>query len=234
MSALRPVILGLGVAAIAAFGTDYLLQRRARANGAGTTPSARPAAAAAANPQAASTPKAGAPAPAIEPATARGGAQLAVGQRAVSVPLRDGAVDDLLQPGAHVDVLATLDVQEAGARRSVTRVIAERVVVLAVQGRDGERAGRRASVSLAVAPDAANAIELAAAKGTIGFAVRAPQDEANGKAAAATLVGLAGEAAATAATPTAAPTPAAAEASPKWEIQVIRGGIAVRESVDSK
>lgn len=236
MRSLRPLLLALGVAVLAAFGTDYLLQRRARAN-------ARDGAAAVATPPA-PQPTASAAAPAATPAAAPPTAAspprvvppLAVGQRAVSVALRDGAADDLLQPGVRVDVLATLDVQEAnGVRRSVTRVIAERVVVLAVQGRDGERAGRRTSVSLAVAPDAANAIELAAAKGTIGFAVRAPQDDAEAGAAAATLQGLAGAATPDAPAPAAAtPAPAANAPAPLWEIQVIRGSAAARESVDAK
>lgn len=234
MSALRPVVLGLGMAILAGLGTDFLLQRRAR-----TEP----------RPADADAPRATAPLPATPPAMPATEAatprpvgaprqdpapavQLAVGQRAVTLQLRDGVTDELLRPGVFVDVLATLDFQApGGGRQTTTRVIAERVSVLAVHDRNGDRANRRSSVSLAVAAEAANAIELAAAKGTIGFALRAPEDAIVGRPAAASLLGLAGELPIIDKAPAAVSPPVA---TPKWEVQVIRGSASVRESVDAK
>lgn len=228
MSSLRPVILGLGMAVLAAFGTDYLLQRRARAE-ARAAASAQPAQAPApAAPTAAPAVAARAPdAARVEP---HAPLQLAMGQRAISLQLPEGMADQMLRPGSVVDVLATLDFQaNGGSRQTTTRVIAERVTVLAVQGREADRTNRRGSVSLAVAPDAASAIELAAAKGTIGFALRDPRDEAVGGTSAASLHGLAGEK-----TPETSSAAASGSSTPKWEIQVIRGSQAARESFDSK
>ena len=226
MSSLRPVILGLGMAVLAAFGTDYLLQRRARAEAKQGNAAAQAQAAPAAAADASKAVRDAEPVPKDSPATP----QLAVGQRAISLQLPEGIAENLIRPGSLVDVLATLDFQaNGGSRHTTTRVIAERVTVLAVQGREADRTSRRGNVSLAVSADAANAIELASAKGTIGFALRDPRDETVGGTSAASLHGLAGE------KPAEQPTPeAAGQSSPKWEIQVIRGSQSARESIDSK
>jgi pilus assembly protein CpaB len=134
-------------------------------------------------------------------ARANSGVRLAAvlpdGMRAMSVTLNESAaLEGLLYPGSLVDVLASFqaansgDSEQAGrAREMLSTVLLEAVQVLAVQDRtvvssqEDEGADRPASssarrrvVTLKVDSKQAEALQLAAAHGSISLAMRNPQD----------------------------------------------------------
>jgi pilus assembly protein CpaB len=105
------------------------------------------------------------------------------GMRAVSVRVNDVvSVAGFVQPGTHVDVLAT-GTQQGGNERQTTTVL-ENVLVLAV----GKSLDRNASadaqtapvITLAVSPDDAQRLALASQEGRIQLALRNPVDTKKG------------------------------------------------------
>ena len=234
MTAIRPMLFGLAMAAIAAFGTDFLLNKRAQASRRSDAPTAIPAplptpprtvaepdTAAVATPPAESTP----PRPALD---------LKAGERAMSLPLKEGALDSLLRAGSLIDVLGTIDFQGQDGRRSTaTTVVAERARVLAVHDPATSRTTRRPSITVAVGYQAAGAIELAATKGSIAVVMRAEGEPTAPRATQVHLHDLITDPAAkpdaaapAAAEPAAEPAPAR---NPEWRVRVIRGALTTQE-----
>lgn len=97
------------------------------------------------------------------------------GMRALSINISDGsAVSGFLNPGNYVDVLVTIDGDDA--REAETRTLLQAVTVLAVNNRLGASAEQservRASVTLAVTPDLAEKLTHAVAQGTVTLTLR--------------------------------------------------------------
>lgn len=233
MTAIRPMLFGLAMAAIAAFGTDFLLKKRAQASRRSDAPTAIPAPLPTPPPTIAEADDGATAAvatPTAEPTPPRPVLDLKAGERAMSLPLKEGAMDSLLSAGSLIDVLGTIDFQgEDGRRRTATTVVAERARVLAVHDPATSRTTRRPSITVAVGSQAAGAIELAATKGSIAVVMRA-EDEPT--AAGATRVHLQDLITDPAAKPDAA-APAAAEPAParnpEWRVRVIRGALTTQE-----
>lgn len=176
--------------------------------------------------------------------------QLQPGYRAITVTLRDSGPAVSLFPGALVDVLATVEAQGTGSsqREVVTRTVLERGRVLAVNeealgarpsqsavanaiDRRGSATSRKMTVTLAVTPEQASAVEFASARGTIGITVRA-DDDTTTPAAAPAPPSVATE------KPAAEKPAVAAAAAPEsdtgkwqtWDVLVIRGKDTERHS----
>jgi Flp pilus assembly protein CpaB len=183
--------------------------------------------------------------------------QLPPGYRAITITLRDNGPAVSLFPGALVDVLATVEVQGSGnaPRSMATRTVLERGRVLAVNdealgvklptGSSGTAAERRSNnrrmtVTLAVTPEQASAVEFASARGTIGITVRADDDAPDTAPAVAAATPATGPASATGTAPAAAqpsapapaPAPAASDSGKfqTWDVLVIRGKDTERHS----
>jgi len=122
-------------------------------------------------------------------------ALIAVGMRAVSVPITDSSgVAGMIQPRAHVDVLFT---KPGSMSEAVTTTILEDVVVLAM-GRTTEVANSSAAAvsaaprpttqaaTLLVTPEQARKLELAKNQGKISLSLRNPLDHASAKDQSAT------------------------------------------------
>jgi Flp pilus assembly protein CpaB len=166
------------------------------------------------------------------------------------VTLRDSGPAVSLFPGALVDVLATVEAQGTGSsqREVVTRTVLERGRVLAVNeealgarpsqsavanaiDRRGSATSRKMTVTLAVTPEQASAVEFASARGTIGITVRA-DDDTTTPAAAPAPPSVATE------KPAAEKPAVAAAAAPEsdtgkwqtWDVLVIRGKDTERHS----
>jgi pilus assembly protein CpaB len=99
------------------------------------------------------------------------------GMRAISINISDGsAVSGFLNPGNYVDVLVTIEGDEA--REAETNTLLQAVTVLAVNNRLGnsssESTGDRAksSVTVAVTPDLAEKLTHAVAQGTVTMTLR--------------------------------------------------------------
>jgi pilus assembly protein CpaB len=97
------------------------------------------------------------------------------GMRALSINISDGsAVSGFLNPGNYVDVLVTIDGDEA--REAETRTLLQAVTVLAVNNRIGstvENVERmRPSVTVAVTPDQAEKLTHAVAQGEVTLTLR--------------------------------------------------------------
>ncbi len=183
---------------------------------------------------------------------------LPAGYRAATVTLREPELAVMLYPGAYVDVLVTMDLpnRSGGVRDAVTRTVVSGVKVVAVNNDaigsrsidnvDKKTILRKISVTLAVKPEQAAAIELASSKGDVGIVLRPESEPAsNGTSdVSVTTHDISGTrpkdegsvAPAAQAAPVVAvskpeemkPTPAdkkvAAPAIPKpWEVTVIRG-----------
>ena len=105
------------------------------------------------------------------------------GMRAVSVRVNDVvSVAGFVQPGTHVDVLATGN-QSGGSERQTTTVL-ENVLVLAV-GKSLDRnpsadAQTAPVITLAVSPDDAQKLALASQEGRIQLSLRNPVDTKKG------------------------------------------------------
>ena len=108
------------------------------------------------------------------------------GQRAMSVSLSDDlGMEDLLYPGAVVDVLTTLEVDETGeGEKQISATILESIFVLAVgndtivsQGDDQSTAGGdRPTVTLLVDAAQAERLKLAMENGSVSLVLRNPSD----------------------------------------------------------
>jgi len=113
---------------------------------------------------------------------------LPTGYRAATVTLREPELAVMLYPGAFVDVLVTMDLpnRSGGVRDAVTRTVVSGVKVVAVNNDaigsrsidnvDKKTILRKISVTLAVKPEQAAAIELASSKGDVGIVLR-PESE---------------------------------------------------------
>ena len=239
MTAIRPIVFGLAMAAAAAFGTDFILQKRSQ-----TTrragPTAPPTATSPTTPSlgsvvdseyVAATPPAASELP-------QAGLDLKVGERAMSLPLKEGALDSFLSPGSLIDVLATIDFQgQDGKRRTATTVVAEGARVLAVHDPEKSRSTRRPSITVAVSYQAAGAIELASTKGSIAVVARSKREPAGERASQVYLLDLVTDPAAAAAAAAAeaqAEAEAVEAAGPQWSVRVIRGAITTEEGFGTK
>lgn len=238
MSAIRPLVFGLAMAAVAAFGTDYILQKRAQADlqpqppETSPTPPETPAPAMVGAAQGAGATPAAPPA-VSEPPQPR--LDLKVGERAMSLPLKEGALDSFLRPGSLIDVLATIDFQgEGGKRQTATTVVAEGARVLAVHDQVKSRSTRRPSITVAVGYRAAGAIELAATKGSIAVVARSQREPTGTRASQVSLQDLVIDP--TRKTSVEAPVEAgqAATSRPEWSVRVIRGTLTTEEGPGKK
>ena len=235
MTSIRPMLFGLAMAAIAAYGTDFLLKKRAQAS------SREEAPAPAATPTAPTPPAvaeddqdvaAAAATPPAEPEPQRPVLDLKEGERAMSLPLKEGALDSVLSAGSLIDVLGTIDFQdEDGRRRTATTVVAERARVLAVHDPATSRVTRRPCITVAVGSKAAGAIELASTKGSIAVVVRSEAEPTSARAAQVNLQDLIREPAEAAAPVAAQP---AANSDPEWTVRVIRGALTTEEGYGNK
>ncbi len=125
------------------------------------------------------------------------------GRRAVSVSLSDAlGMEDLLYPGAVVDVLTTVKVDETGeGEKQISATILEGVFVLAVGTRtivspthdDPATAARgdRPTVTLLVDAEQAERLKLAMENGKVSLALRNPSDTTPVVSAGARLSSLA-------------------------------------------
>ncbi|MBM3989384.1 MAG: Flp pilus assembly protein CpaB [Planctomycetes bacterium] len=233
MQTSRLLLIGIAMAVIAALATGLLQS----VLGDETVPGENTANAAAN----VNKPPVRAPSPAVRADGATLGSELPAGTRAITITLRDNGPEVMLYPGARVDVLATMDAPGMvnGRRETLTRTVLEgaRVVavnedtVLAASASDERRGSHRTTVTLAVTPQHAAQIELAAARGTLGLSLRSEKDgdtPSSVPAEASTRALFAFEEPAPK-VPEAAPVPVApapvapAPAPPKWEVLVIRG-----------
>jgi len=102
------------------------------------------------------------------------------GMRAVSVRVNDVvSVAGFVQPGAHVDVLATGN-NEGGGNERLTSTVLENVLVLAV-GKNMDRnvsadAQTAPVITLALSPDDAQKLALVSQEGRIQLSLRNPMD----------------------------------------------------------
>ena len=97
------------------------------------------------------------------------------GMRALSINISDGsAVSGFLNPGNYVDVLVTIDGDDA--REAETRTLLQAVTVLAVNNRMGSSVENiermRPSVTVAVTPDQAEKLAHAVAQGEVTLTLR--------------------------------------------------------------
>ena len=98
------------------------------------------------------------------------------GMRAISINISDGsAVSGFLNPGNYVDVLVTIEGDEA--REAETNTLLQAVTVLAVNNRLGNTTSEssdrgKASVTVAVTPDLAEKLTHAVAQGTVTMTLR--------------------------------------------------------------
>ena len=98
-------------------------------------------------------------------------------RRAVSVALDpDSGAAGFLEPGDHVDVLATFEA--AGGQGAVTRTILQDARLLALGGRTDGDEKPATSATLEVTPRAAQVLALAAARGKVQLALRGLDDAA--------------------------------------------------------
>lgn len=232
------MLFGLAMAAIAAFGTDFLLKKRAQASRREEAPAptatspAPPPRGVAEDDQDVSA--AGAT-PSAESEPSRPVLDLREGERAMSLPLKEGALDSMLSQGSLIDVLGTIDFQgEDGRRRTATTVVAERARVLAVHDPAKSRTTRRPSITVAVGYQAAGAIELAATKGSIAVVVRSEGEPAGARASQIRLQDLITAPAETTDAAASAAAPSAATGNAEWTVRVIRGALTTEEGYGNK
>lgn len=94
--------------------------------------------------------------------------------RAVTIPVGDtGAVGGWVEPNDHVDVIATF--REEGSHELAAVTLLQNVLVLATGGR-GADVGSPGHVTLLVLPEEAEMLILAQQLGTLGLALRNPDD----------------------------------------------------------
>lgn len=124
------------------------------------------------------------PPPLAAPAAATNpGSPVPPGKRAMTVPVdRVLAVGGLLAPGSFVDVVGVFAVGRApsgGKRppRYVAATVLQNVEVLAVASGEDRPPRQAAAVALAVSPEQAQLLAVAAENGTLRLAVRSPGDD---------------------------------------------------------
>jgi pilus assembly protein CpaB len=153
----------------------------------------------------------------LAPAGASGGlsALIAEGKRAITVRVNDVVgVAGFALPGNFVDVLVymQMDGQGHGGQHAISKIVLERILVLAVAqevGRDDTKPRVVNAVTLEVTPVQAEQLDLARSVGTLSLVLRNQVDPQPGVTEGATKVSLLGEAEQpqAAAMPAAAPPP---------------------------
>lgn len=118
---------------------------------------------------------------------------LAPGKRAITVAVDEVVgVAGFLMPGTLVDVISTLDVDGL----PTTNVILQKIQVLAIAQdaakKDNPQAKVVSSATLAVAPEEAEKLVLAADKGRIRLAIRSPKENGTVKTSGVTSRSLSG------------------------------------------
>jgi pilus assembly protein CpaB len=112
------------------------------------------------------------------------------GMRALSLPLRAGAFDNLLAPGDRVDVLLA---PERSAADLVASTVAENLLVLAIGdqlGRVGDGSHTRGGdVTLSVSPEQSRTLAVAERRGSLRLVLRHPDDIALGSGSAPSSTG---------------------------------------------
>ena len=166
----------------------------------------------------------------LAPAGTSGGlsALITEGNRAMTVRVNDVVgVAGFALPGTFVDILVNTQSARGGNDTAISKIVLERILVLAVAqevGRDETRPRVVNAVTLEVTPAQAEHLDLARSVGTLSLVLRNqvdPQPGVTDGATKATLLGLkpAGEAAAAsnaaAAPPAATPAPPAATPAPR-------------------
>ena len=158
----------------------------------------------------------------LAPAGTLGGlsALITEGKRAITVRVNDVVgVAGFALPGNFVDILVNTQSAGAGRENAISKIVLERILVLAVAqevGRDETKPRVVNAVTLEVTPGQAENLDLARSVGTLSLVLRNQVDPApvnTTGATKATLLGL--PAAAPASAPVAATPPAAAPAAPR-------------------
>lgn len=163
----------------------------------------------------------------LAPAGASGGlsALISEGKRAITVRVNDVVgVAGFALPGNFVDVLVHMQTDAEGhaAQHAISKIVLERILVLAVAqevGRDDTKPRVVNAVTLEVTPAQAEQLDLARSVGALSLALRNQVDPQPGVTAGATKLSLLGvpetPAAAPAAPPAAPPRPRVAQAAAK-------------------
>jgi pilus assembly protein CpaB len=142
----------------------------------------------------------------LAPVGARAGLSAVVppGKRAMTVRVNDViGVAGFALPGTHVDVLVHTRDEDGGAPRggrAISRIVLERILVLAVaqeSDRDASRPKVVSAVTLEVTPAQAERLDLARGVGSLSLVLRNPADDDVVATAGATKVALLGLAAPT-------------------------------------
>lgn len=102
-------------------------------------------------------------------------------KRAVAITIDEtSAVSFHIQPGDHVDVVATLDFDSTETDSSATLFVLQDIEVLSVGAKGGnadkESAGAAKTLTLAVTPDQARPLVLASESGSLRLLLRSPVD----------------------------------------------------------
>lgn len=98
-------------------------------------------------------------------------------KRAVAITINEtSAVSYHIQPGDHVDVMATLDIAESTATLFVLQDIEVLSVGARGAGADKENAGAAKTLTLAVAPEQARPLVMASESGSLRLLLRSPVD----------------------------------------------------------
>jgi pilus assembly protein CpaB len=155
----------------------------------------------------------------LAPVGTKGGlsAVISEGKRAITVRVNDViGVAGFALPGNYVDVLVSTRDERRGDERSVSKIVLERILVLAVAqeaGRDDTKPKVVNAVTLEVTPDEAEKLDLARSVGQLSLVLRNQIDDDPTRTVGATKETLLGRAASPAQAPAvaapAAPRPAA-------------------------
>lgn len=128
----------------------------------------------------------------LAPAGTLGGlsALIAEGKRAITVRVNDVVgVAGFALPGNFVDILVNMQATASGGEQAVSRIVLERILVLAVAqevGRDETRPKVVNAVTLEVTPAQAESIDLARSVGTLSLVLRNQIDPLPGVTTGAT------------------------------------------------
>jgi pilus assembly protein CpaB len=156
----------------------------------------------------------------LAPAGTLGGlsALITEGKRAITVRVNDViGVAGFTLPGNYVDIIVNTQKEggaaDAGRELAISKIVLERILVLAVAqevGRDETRPRVVNAVTLEVTPDQAENLDLARSVGSLSLVLRNQIDPRPGVTGGATKLTLLGESAPAAVAPVAGPTPTAA------------------------
>ena len=147
----------------------------------------------------------------LAPAGTLGGlsALIAPGKRAITVRVNDVVgVAGFALPGNFVDILVHTQAQASGADSAISKIVLERILVLAVAqevARDDLKPRVVNAVTLEVTPDQAERLDLARSVGSLSLVLRNQVDPRPGVTGGATRNSVLGLASAAPATPPVAP-----------------------------